>query len=155
MKIRHVPGKGVREMAYNILIVDDSLPMRALIKKIVKASGFDVGEFFEASNGREACQILDDAWLDLVLTDYNMPEMNGLELLDTMQQNENHKVTPVVMITTEGSQQRIEEFMARGAADYIKKPFTPGEIKQKLCAIMGETQNGQDDIDNSDESLDF
>ena len=142
-------------MAYNILIVDDSTPMRALIKKVVKASGFDVGEFFEASNGKEACRILDDAWLDLVLTDYNMPEMNGLELLETMQQDETHKTIPVVMITTEGSRQRIDEFLAKGAVDYIKKPFTPGEIKQKLSAIMGETQDGQDDIDDGDEDLDF
>jgi len=142
-------------MAYNILIVDDSTPMRALIKKVVKASGFDVGEFYEASNGKEACQVLNDAWLDLVLTDYNMPEMNGLELLETMQQDETHQSIPVVMITTEGSQQRIEEFKAKGAADYIKKPFTPVEIKQKLSAIMGETQDGQDDIDNSDDDFDF
>ena len=142
-------------MAYNILIVDDSTPMRALIKKVVKASGFDVGEFFEAANGKEACQVLEDAWLDLVLTDYNMPEMNGLELLEAMQQDETHKSIPVVMITTEGSQQRIEEFMTKGAADYIKKPFTPDEIKQKLSVIMGETQDGQDDIDDSDDDFDF
>ena len=142
-------------MAYNILIVDDSTPMRALIKKVVKASGFDVGEFFEAANGKEACQVLEDAWLDLVLTDYNMPEMNGLELLEAMQQDETHKSIPVVMITTEGSQQRIDEFMTKGAADYIKKPFTPGDIKQKLSIIMGETQDGQDDIDDGDDDFDF
>ncbi|MGD9245939.1 MAG: response regulator, partial [Desulfobacterales bacterium] len=69
-------------MAYNILIVDDSTPMRAVIKKIVKASGFNVGEFFEATNGREALDILNQEWLDLVLTDYNMPDMNGLELVE-------------------------------------------------------------------------
>lgn len=142
-------------MAYNILIVDDSSPMRALIKKVVKASGFDVGEFFEASNGKEAYRVLEDAWLDLVLTDYNMPEMNGLELLEAMQQHETHSSIPVVMITTEGSQQRIEEFLTKGAADYIKKPFTPSEIKQKLSTIMGETQDGQDDIDDGNEDFDF
>ena len=142
-------------MAYNILIVDDSSPMRALIKKVVKASGFDVGEFFEASNGKEAYRVLEDAWLDLVLTDYNMPEMNGLELLEAMQQHETHQSIPVVMITTEGSQQRIEEFLTKGAADYIKKPFTPSEIKQKLSTIMGETQDGQDDIDDGNEDFDF
>lgn len=142
-------------MAYNILIVDDSIPMRAVIKKVIKASGFDVGEVFEASNGKEACQVLNDAWLDLVLTDYNMPEMNGLELLENMQHDETLKSIPVVMITTEGSQQRIEEFMAKGAVDYIKKPFTPIEIKQKLSLIMGETEDGQDQLDNSDDGFDF
>jgi two-component system chemotaxis response regulator CheY len=142
-------------MAYNILIVDDSIPMRAVIKKVIKASGFDVGEIFEAANGKEACQVLNDAWLDLVLTDYNMPEMNGLELLETMQRDDTLKSIPVVMITTEGSRQRIEEFMAKGAADYIKKPFTPVEIKQKLSLIMGETEDGQDKLDDSDDGFDF
>ena len=61
-----------QKMAYNILIVDDSIPMRAVIKKVVKASGFDVGQFFEAANGIEALKILNREWLDLVLTDYKI-----------------------------------------------------------------------------------
>ena len=75
-------------MAYNILIVDDSTPMRAVIKKIIKASGFDVGGFFEAVNGQEALKVLNEEWLDLVLTDYNMPDMNGLELIEEMKKND-------------------------------------------------------------------
>ncbi len=90
-------------MAYNVLIVDDSLPMRGVIKKIVRASKFNVGQFFEASNGKEALKILNEKWLDLVLADYIMPDMDGLELLDEMQKNETFKSIPVVMITTEGS----------------------------------------------------
>lgn len=144
-------------MAYNILIVDDSLPMRRVIKKIVKASGFNVGQFFEAGNGKEALDVLDDQWLDLVLTDYNMPGMDGLALLEKMQQDETLKSIPVVMITTEGSQQRIDEFMAKGAADYIKKPFTPELIKQKLNPIMGEKIDEDEDagVDSSDDGFDF
>ena len=112
---------------------------------------------FEASNGREALDLLEREWLDLVLTDYNMPEMNGLELLDAMKKNENLMSIPVVMITTEGSKQRVEEFLDKGAMAYIKKPFSPEEIKQKLNRIMGETsdEDKQGSFDIGDEELDF
>ena len=142
-------------MAYNVLIVDDSLPMRGIIKKIIKASGFNVQQFFEASNGRQALTILNQERLDLVLTDYNMPEMDGLELLDEMQINETFMSIPVVMITTEGGQQRLAEFLEKGATGYIKKPFAPEEIKQKLNHIMGEPEDGKGSLDNGDEELDF
>jgi len=142
-------------MAYNVLVVDDSLPMRGIVIKIIKASGFNVQQFFEASNGIEALTILSQKRLDLVLTDYNMPEMDGLELLDEMQKNEMFKSIPVVMITTEGSKQRLAEFLEKGAADYLKKPFAPEEIKQKLNQIMGEPEDGEGILDNGDEELDF
>jgi len=142
-------------MAYNVLVVDDSLVMRAVIKKTVKASGFKVGQFFDALNGKEALNILRQEWLDLVLTDYNMPDMNGLQLINEMKKDEILKVIPVVMITTEASRQRVEEFMRSGAADYIKKPFTPEEIKNKLNRIMGEKEDEQGSPDESSEGLDF
>jgi len=142
-------------MAYDVLVVDDSLPMRAVIKKSIKASGFKVGQVLEASNGREALKILKGQWLDLVLTDYNMPDMNGLELISTMKGDEILKTIPVVVITTEGSEQRLKEFIEKGAADYIKKPFTPEEIKTKLNHIIGETEDGQGSPEDSDEGLDF
>ena len=144
-------------MAYNVLIVDDSTPMREVIKKVVKASGFNLGTIFEASNGREALDLLDREWLDLVLSDYNMPEMDGLELLDEMKKNESLMSIPVVMITTEGSNQRVEEFLDKGAMAYIKKPFSPEEIKEKLNRIMGEPsdEDEQESFDVGDDELDF
>ena len=142
-------------MAYNVLIVDDSTPMRAVIKKIVKASGFNVGQFFEAINGLEAMEVLNNEWIDLVLTDYNMPDMNGLELVEEMNKDDHLKSIPAVMISTEGSRERVEEFMAKGVMDYIKKPFTPEQIKQKLKQIMGETENEERRFDNGDEKFDF
>ena len=141
-------------MAYNVLIVDDSLPMRAVVKKTIMASGFMVGKFYDAGNGKEALEILSREWMDLVVTDYNMPDMNGLELLSHMKADEILKTIPVVVITTEGSQQRVREFMEGGAADYIRKPFTPEEIRNKLSRIMGET-DGTGDTRISDEALDF
>ena len=142
-------------MAYNILIVDDSFPMRAVIKKVIKASGFDVGELFEAGNGQEALQIMDQQWLDLVLTDYNMPDMNGLELLQAMKNSDTLADIPVVMVTTEGGDQRVESFFSQGAVAYVKKPFTPEQIKAHLNRIIGEPEHGQESTDGSDEGLDF
>jgi two-component system chemotaxis response regulator CheY len=142
-------------MAFKVLIVDDSLPMRAIIKKVVKVSGFNVGEFFEASSGDEALDILKDQWLDLVLTDYNMPHMDGLELLDRMKKDELLQSIPVIMITTESGRERVKEFMEKGAADYIRKPFTPEEIREKLNRVLGEVEYGEGSPDNGDEELDF
>ena len=142
-------------MPFNILIVDDSSPMRAVIKKVIKASGFDIGEFHEAGSGKEALQVLDDQWLDVVLSDYNMPEMNGLEMLQKMKQNEMMKDIPVIMVTTEGSSKRVDEFMQTGASAYIKKPFTPEQIRTQLEQLLGVPEYGQAEDDPSDESLDF
>ena len=142
-------------MAYNILIVDDSTPMRAVIKKVVKASGFNVGQFFEAMDGHDALKVLNHEWIDLVLTDYNMPHMNGLELVEKMNNDEDLKSIPAIMITTEGSRERIKEFMAKGVMDYIKKPFTPEQIKQKLKHVLGATDDEEQRYDNGDEELDF
>ena len=142
-------------MAYNILIVDDSTPMRAVIKKVIRASGFEVGAFFEAANGAEALSMADENWLDLVLTDYNMPDMDGLALLKRMKADECMQTIPVVMVTTEGSHERIDDFLAHGAAAYIKKPFTPEAIRQTLNNLLGEPGNGPDSIDEGDEGLDF
>jgi len=148
-------AQGGPAMSYSILIVDDSFPMRAVIKKVIKASGFDIGELLEASNGKEALQVMDQHWLDLVLTDHNMPDMNGLELLKAMKNNDTLADIPVVMVTTEGSDLRVEEFLSQGAAAYIKKPFTPEQIKSQLNRILGEPEHGQVSPDASDEGLDF
>ena len=142
-------------MPFNILIVDDSSPMRAVIKKVIKAPGFDIGEFHEAGSGKEALQVLDDQWLDVVLSDYNMPEMNGLEMLQKMKQNEMMKDIPVIMVTTEGSSERVEEFMQTGASAYIKKPFTPEQIRTQLQQLLGVPEYGQTEDDPCDDGLDF
>jgi two-component system chemotaxis response regulator CheY len=142
-------------MAFNVLIVDDSLSMRSVIKKTIKVSGFKVGEYFEAADGKEALKILADAWVDLVLTDINMPNMNGLELITMMHEDQILSSIPVVMVTTEGSQKSVQKSMEMGAKGYIKKPFQPEDIKRILNRIMGEAEDGESDDDASDEGFDF
>ncbi len=143
-------------MSFNVLIVDDSNAMRAVIKKVVALSGFQMDKCLEAGNGRQAMELLADQWVDVIISDINMPEVNGLELLDLLGKNEILKEIPVIMITTEASEQRMKEAFARGAKGFIKKPFLPEEIKKVLYEVIGVGKDGQyeEDTRNADE-LDF
>lgn len=142
-------------MAFNVLIVDDSSTMRAVIKKVIKVSGFKVGQFLEAGDGVEALSVLEKEWVDLVLSDINMPNMNGLELIGKMHADDILKSIPVVMVTTEASDEKMKRSKELGAVGYIKKPFLPEDIKMTLCSVMGEDpDNGRDD-DSEYEAGDF
>lgn len=128
-------------MAYNVLIVDDSQTMRKVIRKTVSISGFEMGDCWEAGNGREALDILHSCWIDLILADLNMPVMNGLEMLRELKKGELHRHIPVILITTEGSEKRLEEAYALGIKGYIQKPFYPETIRDVLTRIMEETRD--------------
>lgn len=142
-------------MAFNILIVDDSSAMRAVLKKTIKISGFQVGELWEAGDGREALKILGENWIDLVLSDINMPNMNGLELMAAMRDNDMMRSIPVVVVSTEGSEKRRRESEALGASGYIKKPFTPQDIKKTLSDIMGVAEDESVESDDDADAFDF
>jgi two-component system chemotaxis response regulator CheY len=142
-------------MAFNVLIVDDSSTMRAVIKKTIKVSGFNVGQFLEAGDGEQALDVLKDEWVDLVLSDINMPNMNGLELIGRMHADEIMRTIPVVMVTTEAGDDKVRQSKALGAVGYIKKPFQPQDIKNTLCRIMGEEIVDETDHDDEFEAGDF
>ncbi len=142
-------------MAVNVLIVDDSFSMRSIIKKTIKVSGFEVGKFLEAADGREAMKVLVNEWVDILLTDINMPNMNGMELIGEMKKDEVLRSIPVVMVTTEGSERRVREAMEMGARGYIMKPFLPEEIKGTLCNILGEAAYAKKELDEGYEGGDF
>lgn len=141
-------------MAFSILLVDDSLPMRSVIKKTFKAAGYASSEFHEAANGEDALKLMQNDWIDIVITDYNMPVMNGLEFIRAYKKMDLLKDIPVVVISTEGNKERIKEFMDSGAAGYITKPFTPETIRDLITGILGEA-NDEEDIDESDDDFDF
>jgi two-component system, chemotaxis family, chemotaxis protein CheY len=130
-------------MSFNILLVDDSNAMRAVIKKIVTISGFQMDQCLEAGNGREAMDVLSHNWVDVIISDINMPEVNGLEMLDQLQKSDTLKEIPVIMITTEGSAERMQEAFKRGAKGFIKKPFLPEDIKKILYQVIGVGENGE------------
>lgn len=125
-------------MAFNILVVDDSETMRAVIKKTVLMSGVQIGEFCEAGNGKEALLILEDIWIDVVLSDINMPEMGGIDFLREVKKNEVLINIPVIFISTESSQARMDEVMGLGAAAYVKKPFMPEKIREVLLDVLNK-----------------
>lgn len=123
-------------MAYNILLVDDSETVRAVLMKTLKLAQIELGEVFMAGNGKEALKILKANWVDLVVTDLNMPEMTGFELINAMKNDELMKSVPVVVVTTEGSATRIDDLKQKGVKGYVRKPFTPEQIREMISKIM-------------------
>jgi two-component system, chemotaxis family, chemotaxis protein CheY len=140
-------------MPYNILIVDDSGSMRKVIKKILRLSGFKMGDCLEAGNGQEALDMLNNHWVDLILSDIHMPVMDGFGLLRALREHDGWSDLPVVLITTEANEDRIREAMSLGAKGYVRKPFRPEEIRAYLLKIMGDTDG--DDVAAGDEECDF
>ena len=141
-------------MAFSILLVDDSSPMRSVLKRIFKSAGYGSSEFHEAANGKEAIELMNNDWIDIVITDYNMPVMDGMEFVKKVKETDLLKDIPVVVVSTEGNRAKIEEFMACGVAGYITKPFTPEAIRDLITGILGEV-NDEEDFDDGDEDLDF
>ena len=124
-------------MAFNILIVDDSSSMRNVIKKTLEMSGLDLGRIFEAGNGHEALALLEKEWVDVILSDVRMPGMDGSSFSKALKKKGILSTTPVVMVTTEGRQEKIDELMSLGVRAWIKKPFRPEEIKKTLLDVLG------------------
>jgi two-component system, chemotaxis family, chemotaxis protein CheY len=143
-------------MSFNVLIVDDSNAMRAVIGKIISMSGFKMDQCLQAGNGKDALDILVHEWVDVIISDINMPEMNGLELLSRLKRDELYKEIPVIMISTEGSDERVKEAFSRGAQGFIKKPFLPEELRGILYDVIGVGHDGEYAEDKKDaDDLDF
>lgn len=123
-------------MAFNVLIVDDSSSMRMVLRKTLEVSGFDIGEIFEAENGKEALEVLEDVWADVILTDVHMPQMDGFSFLRALQEKDVVSATPVVVVTTEGREERVDELIHLGAVACVRKPFRPEEIKGILMEAL-------------------
>jgi two-component system chemotaxis response regulator CheY len=123
-------------MAFSILIVDDSPAMRLFIRRVIDLSGFEVIDCLEAADGLEAMEELRKRWVDVVLTDINMPNMNGEELVREMSAHEVLKTIPVVVISTDSTESRIERLMALGARGYVRKPFLPETLREELERVM-------------------
>jgi len=121
-------------MSINVLIVDDSSTMRKIVQRNLKQTGLDLGEIFQAGDGQEGLAILNQETVSLVLSDWNMPNMDGLGMVEAIRANEAWSHIQIIMITTEGGEAKVQEAVAAGANGYVKKPFTADDLEAQLTS---------------------
>lgn len=118
------------------LIVDDSSVMRKIVERSLRQAGLNLAEVLEAGNGAEALAAVQNHKVDLILCDINMPVMDGLEFVKQLSAADSTKAIPVVMITTEGSEGHVVQALSAGARGYIRKPFTPDQVKEHVLPVL-------------------
>ena len=118
-----------------ILAVDDSATMRRIIKNQLKQAGYE--EVDEAGNGREALTMLGQAHYDLLITDWNMPEMNGLDLVKEVRKIDASKAMPILMVTTVAGKEDIVTALKAGVNNYMVKPFDTATLRAKIAQVVG------------------
>jgi two-component system chemotaxis response regulator CheY len=118
------------------LIVDDSSVMRKIVERSLRQAGIELSGVVEAANGVEALAVLGRTKVDLILSDINMPVMDGIEFVRQLQGVQEAKSIPVVMITTEGSESNVMQALSLGAKGYIRKPFTPDQVKEYVLPVL-------------------
>ena len=123
-------------MPIRALIVDDSSVMRKIVERSLRQAGIDLTQVFEAGNGAEALAALQANPVDLILCDINMPVMDGIQFVKQLSGVANAKGVPVVMITTEGSESHVVEALSCGARGYIRKPFTPDQVREQVLPVL-------------------
>lgn len=123
-------------MALDVLIVDDSAAIRKILQRVLVQAEVMLGKVYEANDGSEALERLKTDKVGLILSDINMPNMDGLELLAKLRAEDEWKTVPIIMVTTEGSQNKVMQALQLGANGYVKKPFTAEQIKEKLVGII-------------------
>jgi two-component system chemotaxis response regulator CheY len=124
-------------MAYDqvIITVDDSSTMRRIIKNTLSKLGFT--NILEAVNGVEGLEVLANNKVDLIITDWNMPEMDGLTFVKTLRAKEEFKEVPILMVTTEAAKEDILTALRSGVNNYVVKPFTPETLQEKIFKLLG------------------
>ena len=123
-------------MSFNILVVDDSAVMRAMIIRVLRLTGLSLGEVYEAPNGMEGLRVLDERWVDLALVDINMPVMNGEEMIDKVRNNQTTADLPIIVISTESNLERVESIRKK-KVEFVHKPFTPEVLRKTVLQLTG------------------
>jgi len=125
---------GMREV--RTLIVDDSTVMRKIVERALRQAGLDSLVVHEAGSGTEGLEMLKAKQVDLILSDINMPLMDGLEFLRQIRAQNLAPGVPVVMITTESSEEHVKQAIQSGAQGYIRKPFTAEQVKERVLPLL-------------------
>jgi two-component system chemotaxis response regulator CheY len=123
-------------MAYRVLLVDDSPAMRTFIRRVMVHSGFDLAECIEAGDGAEALELLRREKVDVILTDINMPRMDGEELMRRLGEDKELRDIPAVVVSTDSTRPRILRMIGLGAQGYIAKPFSPEGLREALEKVL-------------------
>jgi two-component system, chemotaxis family, chemotaxis protein CheY len=118
------------------LIVDDSSVMRKIVERALRQAGLDPLVVHEAASGTEGLDVLKSQKVDLILSDINMPSMDGLEFLRQLRIQNLAPGVPVVMITTESSEEHVQQAIQAGAQGYIRKPFTAEQVKERVLPLV-------------------
>ncbi len=124
-------------MAIAVLIVDDSAVMRTFVRRVLEMSGLEMSLCMEAANGAEALQLLDEHWVDVVLTDINMPVMSGEEMMRRLHASSVLESLPVIVVSTDSTEARMRQMTELGARGYVKKPFQPEELRAEIERVLG------------------
>lgn len=119
-----------------ILVVDDSRIMRNIVKNTLLSIGIEVDDFFEASDGAEAYKIIHNHPVDLLLLDWNMPMLNGLELVQRLRREPEYASLPIIMVTSEAAKYNVIEAVKAGVNDYLVKPVTETKLRDKVNHIL-------------------
>jgi len=122
------------DFSIKVLVADDFATMRKIVRNILKQIGFE--DIVEAEDGTTALQILKNEKIGLVVTDWNMPNMSGLELLQHIRKNPDTAKVPVLMVTAEGLKENVLEAVKAGVNNYVVKPFTAEVLQEKIEAIF-------------------
>jgi two-component system chemotaxis response regulator CheY len=129
-------------VAFNVLIIDDSPAMRKFIRRVLALSGVEIGECLDAGDGQEALNVLQANWVDIVLTDINMPNMNGEQFMEKMAGDPLLSSIPVLVVSTDRSDARMKRMLGLGAKDYLTKPFLPEQLGGVLGKLLGGRAHG-------------
>lgn len=132
----------------NVLIVDDSMAMRSIIRKTLHLSGLQIDTIYQAKHGEEALSVLEENWVDLALVDINMPVMDGETLINRVREHPDISELPIVVVSTESSETRIEQLRALDV-EFIHKPFAPETLRETVFQLTG-AENGASDISGGD-----
>lgn len=119
-----------------VLIVDDSSVMRKIVERALRQAGLELDRVVEAGSGREALEALRREAVHLIVSDINMPHMDGLEFLRQLRSEGLARGAPAVMITTESGEDHVREALAAGAQGYIRKPFTPDQVRDRVLPLL-------------------
>lgn len=119
-----------------VLIVDDSSVMRKIVERALRQAGLNLTRVLEAGSGADGLTVLAAERVDLIVSDINMPVMDGLEFVRQIQRQSLAPGVPVVMITTEGGEEHVRQALAAGAQGYIRKPFTPDQVRDRVLPLL-------------------